>query len=179
MTFTATTTDTLAELPFTAEFAEFGIKWLRVANTEAEQAMVLELVEQCIGRIEEYCRQPIFGRSYVISLTGFENGRLPGTIVTGVSVHYKTDIEAETFTVLSSTLYTLNDEAEICFGDVPEGVVAVEIRYTGGYTDTIPGGIRTALIWQLSDLYDNRSDGKREVPQKSEVYLNAHRLSLL
>lgn len=181
MNFVPTTTTRLRELPFAQSFTERAVAWLRLgANpSDAIRNEVFELVVDCMGGIETHCRQPLFARPFTVQLSGFINGTLPTLTAKNLTIKYKVGSTANAEQTLDESLYSLLPTGEVIFGDVPDGAVWVQLSYTAGYADDdVPGDLKTVLLWQITDRYDNRSDGKQEFPQKSHRALDIHRLPI-
>lgn len=176
MTFTAQPTTQLDTLSIVDDLTLEGMTYLRVDSTEL--ATVRSMVLQVMGQIETYCRQPIFERTYTTRQKAFTDGMLASLTARDIVVKYRLagDVIDRTLAV---SAYEVSDMFEISFIDPPKDPLFVEIQYKAGYTpDDLPGGIKTALFWKLTDIYDSRADGRRDYNPKSDRLLHLHRLSV-
>lgn len=161
---------------------------LRVDGT-AEDTYIDGLIIAARQMVEQYLNRALITQTIEQRQANFDGGirvfRNPIISITSIK-HQDTDnVEA---TILAAN-YSLKNGTEPATIDPAYGKTwptttgekdNVVITYTAGYgaaTD-VPQLIKQAMLLIIGDLYENRQDAKRTMPQASECLLNPYRLNI-
>lgn len=178
------TTEPSAE-PITRDEAKLH---LRVDGT-AEDTLIDGLIVAARQMVEQYLNRVLITQTIVQKHSSFSGGiriyRHP--IQSLSSIVYK-NVSNET-TTLSTEVYRLVANGEPAYILPDHGKTFptttgeaenIEITYVAGYGEAsaVPQTIKQAMLLIIGDLYENRQDAKRTMPQASQCLLNDWRITL-
>lgn len=165
--------------------------YLKVSNTD-DDSLIDALIVAARQMVEHYCNIALIDQTITEYYNGFPPSMAQAYLwltvgnVTAISfVKYK-DGNGDTQT-LSTSLYVsdfYNYPARVGLSDgstyptTRNELNVVWIEYTAGFgsaASDVPDLIKQAMYLIIGDMYENRSDYKKTMPQASEVLLNRYK----
>ena len=145
--------------------------WCRIDDT-MQDAAVDALIAAATSYVESYTGRALMTQTLKLSLDGFTDSiALPiGPVASVTSVVYDdADGNAQTLSTDNYTTDLVNDPAwvvrnsDASWPTVIDAVNAVRITYVAGYS-TLPPAIKQAVLFLISQWYDNRTPFSERVP---------------
>jgi uncharacterized phiE125 gp8 family phage protein len=155
-----------------------------------DDALIGILITAARESAEKYCQIAILPQTITEKFSRFRAYGLHLSIsplIEIVEISYK-DVGGEAQT-LSEDVYSADAYVRpplvyrIPYNDFPATFAvpdAVTVEYEAGYEDAaaVPTPIKMAMLLMISDWYDNRTDGVKNLPTASQILLNKYRVTL-
>jgi uncharacterized phiE125 gp8 family phage protein len=168
---------------------DFIKTYLKVDGT-TEDALITVLITAARQVAERYCQIALLPQTITETFPRFYSYGLRPTISPLISVEDITylDLEGETET-LSTDIYGVDNSVypphifRIPYNDFPQTYAvpnAVTVEYIAGFADAdaVPNQIKMAIALMVTEWYDNRSDGVRNLPTASQMLLDQYRVHI-
>ncbi|CCH54480.1 hypothetical protein BN8_03654 [Fibrisoma limi BUZ 3] len=166
---------TTEPMPANLILLETVSQWVNVDESDPSLA---RLVKSAALWAEGYCRQPLFRRTYVIELEGFEDGYLPGVNPEIVSITY-IDGDGQEQTLEERTHYKLLTTGLLRFW-IDDRTKSVTITYQAGYeAGEVPEDIQDAMLLKIEHRFDNRADTIEERTTAAQKLLYPYHYPIL